>query len=186
MRPGEPGGFMRLPLGGHARMPLWPTFNPATASKSASRHRYAGRAGRANCGALLPCDADRIRQSEFLPPSGRFGDHLSERVGDERRPPELEAMIRRPFEAHAIHGRHVNPVGDGVAALDGPPRIQLRGPVLRFFRRMPADGRWIKKNIRAARCSKGARLPDTIDPSRPARPRGRSACRNSRSPGRRA
>src|SRR5260370_33751120 len=35
-------------------------------------------------------------------------------------------------------------------ALDGPPRVELRGAELRFFVRMPADAGGIKNYVRAA------------------------------------
>ena len=65
VRPGEPGGFVRLPFGGHAPGHLG-HFNPATASGSARRHRCAGRARKASRGVLLPCGADRIPPPESL------------------------------------------------------------------------------------------------------------------------
>ena len=79
-----------------------------------------------------------------------FGHHHAERIGDERSAPEFQAVLGRPFEAHAIHRRHVDAVGDGVGALDGAPGIVLRRAVFRLLRRMPADGGGIEQHLRAA------------------------------------
>ena len=49
----------------------------------------------------------------------------------------------------AIHGSHVNAVGDGVGALDGPPRVVLRGAKLVLLRRVPADRRGIEQHLGA-------------------------------------
>ena len=76
--------------------------------------------------------------------------HLAEGIGDEGIAPELDAAVGRAFEADAIDGGDVDAVGDGVGALDGAPGVELRRAVLRFFRRVPADGRGIEENVRAA------------------------------------
>ena len=65
-------------------------------------------------------------------------------------PQNSRPLIRRAFEAHAIHRGDENAVGDGVGALDGAPGIELRRAEFRLLRGMPADGRGIEKNIRAA------------------------------------
>ena len=127
-----------------------------------------------------------LRHQNLFARSRRFGDDLPKRIGDKRRAPEFQTMIGRPFEADAIHRRDVNAVRDRVRPLNGAPGVQLRRAVLRFFGRMPADGGWIEKNVRARDSSKGARPPDTTDPSRPARRDVRSACRSSGSRDRRA
>ena len=50
---------------------------------------------------------------------------------------------------HAVHRGHIDAVGDGMRALDGPPCVVLRGAKLVFLRRVPADGRGIKQHLRA-------------------------------------
>ncbi len=49
----------------------------------------------------------------------------------------------------AVHGSHVHAVGDGVGALDGLPRVELRGAELVFLRRVPADRRGIEQHFGA-------------------------------------
>ena len=61
-----------------------------------------------------------------------LGDDAAEGIGQKAAAPELEA---RPggaiaqnvavLEAHAVHGRHIDAVGDGVGALDGLPRVDI-------------------------------------------------------------
>src|SRR5437667_7637857 len=45
-----------------------------------------------------------------------------------------------PLVAHAVHRGDVTAVGDGVAALDGAPGVELLGAVGRLLLRVPADG----------------------------------------------
>ena len=65
-------------------------------------------------------------------------------------PQNSRPLLRRAFEAHAVHGGDVDAVGDGVRALDGAPGVVLRRAVLRFLRGMPADGGGIEQDVRAA------------------------------------
>src|SRR5690242_7728800 len=53
------------------------------------------------------------------------------------------------LESDAIDHRGVNAVGDGVAALNRFPGIELRGAELRFFVRMPANACGIENYMRA-------------------------------------
>src|SRR5580658_3876187 len=80
---------------------------------------------------------------------GGLRDDLYERIGDERRAPELETVLGRAFEADTIYCRDVNAIRDRVRALDGFPGIQLCRAVLRFLGRMPADGGRVKEDVRA-------------------------------------
>ena len=115
---------------------------------------------------------------------GSLRDHLPERIGDERRAPEFQPVLRRAFVADAIHRRDVNSVGDRMRALNGPPRVELRRAVLLLLAGMPADRGRIKQNVRALQRGEARALPDTTGPSRPARRCGQRACRNSGNPGR--
>src|SRR5439155_24284376 len=47
----------------------------------------------------------------------------------------------RPFVAYSVHRRDVASVGDGVAALDRAPGVELLGAVRRLLFRVPADRR---------------------------------------------
>src|SRR6266404_2688063 len=82
-----------------------------------------------------------------------FGENLPEGIGDKGIAPELQpriAFLRLAFKSHAIDDRSVDAVGDGMAALDRFPGIELCGAELRFFVRVPADAGWIKNHLRAA------------------------------------
>ena len=131
-------------------------FTRAIARGSARRRRCGGRAGRASCGALPPCGAgshSAIRISSLS--VGRFRDHLPERIGDKRRAPEFEAAVGRALEAHAVHRGDENAVGDGVASAGWCARRRAaRRRTRAFSRGMPADGRGIKQNVRAAQAGK--------------------------------
>ena len=88
---------------------------------------------------------------------GRLGQDAAKRVSDKRSAPELEPDARRPiaayvsvFVAYAIDGSDINAVGDGMGSLDGLPSVVLRRTKLFLFRRMPADGGGIKKQIGAS------------------------------------
>ena len=54
-----------------------------------------------------------------------------------------------PFVADAVDRGDEDAVGDGVRALDGFPRAVLRGAVLRFLGRVPADGRRVDEHVGA-------------------------------------
>src|SRR5713226_1070259 len=82
-----------------------------------------------------------------------FSNDLPEGVGDERVAPEFQAgvaILGFAFEADAIDDRGVNAIGNGVAALNGFPRVELCGAELRFLVRMPADAGGIENYIGAA------------------------------------
>ena len=60
VRPGDPGGLVRLPLGRHAEAGsrgVCGQLNRSPGSGSARRRRCGGRAGTASCGALPRCGA---------------------------------------------------------------------------------------------------------------------------------
>src|SRR5205823_10268820 len=70
---------------------------------------------------------------------GLRDDH-AERIRQERRAPELDPVAPGyTLVAHAVHRRHVAAVGDGVAALDRAPGVELLGAVRRLLLRVPAD-----------------------------------------------
>ena len=89
-----------------------------------------------------------------------LGDDAAEGIGQKAAAPELDSL---PFGAtsvavasdlamlqtHAVHGSYVDAVGDGVRALDGPPRVKLCGAELVLLCRVPADGRGIKQELRS-------------------------------------
>src|SRR5437879_2589144 len=83
-----------------------------------------------------------LDHEDFLFVIGRFSGDLAERIGDERVSPEFEAGIavsRLALETDAIYDGDVDPVGDGMRALDGFPRVKLRGTEFRFFVWVPSD-----------------------------------------------
>ena len=51
----------------------------------------------------------------------RPGEDLPVGRADEAPSPELDALVGPRLMAHPVHRRHEDPVGDGVAALDGLP-----------------------------------------------------------------
>src|SRR5438105_10458665 len=84
-----------------------------------------------------------------------FGQHLSKGIAQERSAPEFQSGAGRRLAAHisvlmthAIYHCHIHTVSDGMGALNGSPGIMLASAVLRFFRRMPADGRGIEQYLR--------------------------------------
>ncbi len=80
---------------------------------------------------------------------------MAKGIGDERVAPEFEARIavlRFAFESNTIDDGGVDAVGDGVAALNRFPGVELGGAELGFFVRMPADAGGIENHIRAAEC----------------------------------
>src|SRR6266536_1020951 len=83
-------------------------------------------------------DEDRLAVRRGL------GHDDAERVGEERRAPELDppslpvtrsSPFRGPLVAHAVHRRDVASVRDRVAALDRPPGVELGGAVARLLLR---------------------------------------------------
>src|SRR5579871_1053521 len=88
----------------------------------------------------------------FLIATGLRRD-LAERIGDEGVAPEFEARIAIggvAFVADAIHDGDVRAIGDCMGALNGAPRVELRGTEFGFFFRVPADTGGIKNDLRAA------------------------------------
>ena len=80
-----------------------------------------------------------------------FSDNDAEWVSDKRGAPELDARAtRRILVADAIDCRDVDAISNRVSPLNGAPRIALLRAELILLVRMPADGRWIEKDVRAA------------------------------------
>src|SRR5258708_20156376 len=78
-------------------------------------------------------------------------------MGEERISPEFQsgvAFLRFAFVSNAIDDGGVDAVGDGVAALNGFPGVELRGAELRFFVRVPSDAGGIENHVRAPERSK--------------------------------
>src|SRR5438094_8312886 len=71
-------------------------------------------------------------------------------------PPNLKhwiAILRVPFKYNSNHHGNVHAVGNGVAALNGAPGLQLCRAELRFLMRVPADAGGIKNYLSAAKRS---------------------------------
>src|SRR6202158_118314 len=84
---------------------------------------------------------------------GSFGDHLAEGISNKGIAPEFQSRVTfflLAFSSDAVHDRCVHAVCDGMPALDGAPRVELRGAELRFFVRMPAAAGGIKNTLSAA------------------------------------
>ncbi len=99
---------------------------------------------------LDPRHVDFDSEDRFLV-GWRLRDHHPKGIDHERAPPELDPALAPavgPLQAHAVHRRHVTPVGDGVAALDRTPGVELLRSVLGFLRRVPADRRRIAQDVR--------------------------------------
>src|SRR5260370_19620825 len=74
-------------------------------------------------------------------------------MGDERIAPEFKtsvAIFRLPFDSKAIDEGSDDAVGNGVAALNRFPGVELRRAESRFFIRMPADAGGIENHVCAA------------------------------------
>src|SRR5579883_3317369 len=80
----------------------------------------------------------------------RVGDDPAEGVAHEGVPEELEPIRPRlRLVTDAVGRGDIDAVGDRVTALDGAPRLDLGGPVLRLLGRMPADRRRIEEDVGA-------------------------------------
>ena len=150
-------------------------INRSAAARSRRRRRCGGRAGMANgCGAR----STRFHSTSAKMISSRSTLALA-RISPLGATMKLWPQNSIPSPptgasmADAIDRGDEAAVGDGVAALHRFPGGMLGVAVFRFLRRMPADRGRIKKNLGAAQSSLGARLRDTIDPSR----RRRRCCR---------
>src|SRR5205085_2082020 len=100
---------------------------------------------------LDPCEI-HLREDDRFPVSRCLRHDGAERIGDEGRSPELESLRRGAFGALAadpVYRRHVAPVRDRVAALDGAPRVELLLPVGVLLGRVPADRRGIEQHVGA-------------------------------------
>src|SRR5439155_1350714 len=83
----------------------------------------------------------------------RLRHHDAERVGEERRTPELDAVraitgaLRRALVPDAVHCGDEETVRDRVRTLDRAPGVELLGAVLLPLARVPADRRGIEKDV---------------------------------------
>src|SRR5215469_17787621 len=92
----------------------------------------------------------------FLLAVGSFGNNLAKRIGDKRISPELQpriAVLRMSFKPDSVHHRGIHSIRDRMAALNRFPCFELPRAELFLFVRMPADARWIKNDLRAAKSS---------------------------------
>ena len=155
----------------------WKRRSVAEASEQVARtHRCADRAGTARCGARSRCVPDRCRRSAARAHRCRPGENFALRSGNETRAPETGCRGRRRVPASKpvrLHASKRQAVGDGVSTLHGDPGIAL---AILFVLRIvsdPSRSRSDRAADRRRRAPSGAPLPDTTDPSRPAR----RACR---------
>ena len=96
-----------------------------------------------------------------------FGENFAGGAGDKALAPEFDAVAADEFfVADAIGDGDVAAVGDGVAALDGFPGGVLALAVFAFSRRDASRWRWDRKGFPRLAWRSGARLRDTIGPSR--------------------
>src|SRR5690348_15215529 len=84
----------------------------------------------------------------------RLRQHLAEGVAEKRTAPEFQASTGRTlaanvagFVTHTVDYSDVNTISNGMRALDGAPGIVLCVPVLRLFRRVPADRSRIEQHV---------------------------------------
>src|SRR5881296_1866233 len=90
-----------------------------------------------------------LDDEEVLGGARGFGEHHAEGIAHERRAPELEAAVGRALVPDAVHGRHVDAVGDRVRALHGLPGGHLRLAVVGLLARVPADGGRVEEDVGA-------------------------------------
>src|SRR5256885_13650709 len=82
-----------------------------------------------------------------------------------RSAPELEAAVGWALVPDAVHGRHVDAVGDRVRALHGLPGGDLRLAVLGLLARVPADGGGIEEDVGAGQRGQAGRLGVPLVPA---------------------
>ena len=174
VRPGDPGGLVRLPLGGHAE--------PAGGAVSAARQSMKRRVD-AGVGVDAPVAEERPVAPHLLEPArGRTrrpgpprlsaeasATHDAERIGRRTTPPRTRGRParRRPLVADAVHRRDVDAVGDGVRRAGWSARRRAgRRRTRAFSRRVPADGGRIEEDVRALQRGQARALRDTTGPSR--------------------
>src|SRR5690349_11911526 len=78
----------------------------------------------------------------------------AERIAQEGAAPELQALTLGAISAniaelmsHTVHHADEHAVSNGMGTLDRPPGVMLGLAEFSFLVRMPADGRWIEKNV---------------------------------------
>ena len=128
-----------------------------------------------------------LHHENLLPLGTRPSEHFPRGGAHETLPPELDAGAAVRFlDADAIGHGDVAAVRNGVAALDGFPRVVLLLAEFLFFRGMPADRGGIKKNLRAVQRREPRRLRIPLVPANAARRSSRSGFATRESRGRRA
>src|SRR6185503_8627932 len=80
----------------------------------------------------------------------RFDNNDAEGIADERVAPEFDAcsLAAELLEADTVDRRNPAAVGDGVAALNRLPRIELLRAVRRLLGGMPANGGRVEEDVR--------------------------------------
>ena len=99
-----------------------------------------------------PCVQIQRRAQDLGRRGSGLGQDFALRAGDEAAAPETNARaVRRGigFMADAVAGQHGHPVGHGMGALDGDPRIALAGLLIGGIVRIPADGGGVEQQFRA-------------------------------------
>ena len=118
---------------------------------------------------LHACEIN-LYSDDFLVVDAPFRQNLPCRVTKETLSPKFDARAAgRGFVADAVDGGDVATVGNRVAALDRFPRTVLPVAVLFLFTGMPADGRRVKEELRAAKRRQPRGLGEPLVPAYAAR-----------------
>ena len=92
-----------------------------------------------------------VGHHNFFPVDRTLRDDFAVRPANKALSPKFNAIAAgRRFMADAVGDCDIATIGDRVTALDGFPCGMLRRAELLLFRRMPADCRRIKNDLRAA------------------------------------
>src|SRR5439155_22641358 len=91
--------------------------------------------------------------------------HDAEGITRERRAPELEPAVGWALVPDAVHGRHVDAVGDRVRALHRLPGRDLRLAMRGLLARMPANGAGVEEHVGAGEGCQARRLGVPLVPA---------------------
>ena len=170
MRPGEPDGRLRLPLGRHPKPEggRASCLSRRTASSDRRTRRSAGRAGTASgCGStsIFARSTGTSRTSSWPAPALASIWPLvpATKLWPQNSSPSPPAG---PLAADPVAHRHVAAVGHRVAALDRlPGAVLLARPVLGLLLGMPADRGRIEENLRPLQGRQAGRLGIPLVPA---------------------